>query len=128
MGVVEKTGPGASKFEQGQRVVAAGWPSGTWQQFIVQSEAKLVRVPLCGCFLESDPKGLLQAALLARPLAAASVCRLRDGGVIAGSAAVAEVDRRQRTQHCLQASRAGKIKSNQTINISNRFIAAVGTG
>lgn len=42
VGVVEQSGSGASKFQPGQRVVAAGWASGTWQDYIVQPEATLV--------------------------------------------------------------------------------------
>ncbi len=50
MGVVERVGPGVSKFQKGQRVTAAGWPSGTWQRYIVQPESKLVSAILCGSF------------------------------------------------------------------------------
>jgi NADPH:quinone reductase-like Zn-dependent oxidoreductase len=39
---VEKSGPGASKFQPGQRVVAAGWAAGTWQDYVVQPEKSLV--------------------------------------------------------------------------------------
>ena len=39
---MEKSGPGASKFQPGQRVVAAGWAAGTWQDYIVQPEKSLV--------------------------------------------------------------------------------------
>ena len=47
-GVVEKNGPGASKFPAGARVVAAPWPvkegRGTWQQYVAVPEAALVAV------------------------------------------------------------------------------------
>lgn len=39
---MEKNGPGASKFQPGQRVVAAGWAAGTWQDYVVQPEKSLV--------------------------------------------------------------------------------------
>ena len=42
---MEKSGPGASKFQPGQRVVAAGWAAGTWQDYIVQPEKSLVGTP-----------------------------------------------------------------------------------
>ena len=42
VGVVEKSGPGADKFQPWQRVVAAGWAAGTWQDHIVQPEKSLV--------------------------------------------------------------------------------------
>jgi NADPH:quinone reductase-like Zn-dependent oxidoreductase len=45
VGVVEKSGPGASKFQPGQRVVAAGWAAGTWQDYVVQPEKSLLAVP-----------------------------------------------------------------------------------
>lgn len=48
MGLVERVGPGVSKFQKGQRVTAAGWPSGTWQRYIVQPESKLVSAIICG--------------------------------------------------------------------------------
>ncbi|KAK9829079.1 hypothetical protein WJX72_003772 [[Myrmecia] bisecta] len=46
---VERNGPGASKFKEGQRVVAAPWPTfqgeGTWQQYVAVPEQHLVAVP-----------------------------------------------------------------------------------
>ncbi|PRW59002.1 NAD(P)-binding [Chlorella sorokiniana] len=50
MGVVEKNGPGANKFKEGQRVTAAPFPSvvkgqGTWQQYLSVPEAALLPVP-----------------------------------------------------------------------------------
>ncbi|KAK9829316.1 hypothetical protein WJX72_005163 [[Myrmecia] bisecta] len=46
---VERNGPGASKFKEGQRVVAAPWPTfqgeGTWQQYVAMAEKHLVAVP-----------------------------------------------------------------------------------
>lgn len=46
MGVVEENGPGASKYQAGQRVVGAPWPvekgNGTWQQFMAVREDRLV--------------------------------------------------------------------------------------
>ncbi|KAK9828525.1 hypothetical protein WJX72_000585 [[Myrmecia] bisecta] len=46
---VERNGPGASKFKEGQRVVAAPWPTfqgeGTWQQYVAVAEKHLVAVP-----------------------------------------------------------------------------------
>ena len=50
MGVVEESGPGASKFVPGDRVTAAPFPSvpggsGTWQQFVVAKESDLIPVP-----------------------------------------------------------------------------------
>ena len=53
--VVEKNGPGASKFRPGTRVVGGGWGVGTWQQFLVVKETQLVsralhisRSSICG--------------------------------------------------------------------------------
>ena len=46
LGVVEKNGPGASKFHPGQRVVSAAWGAatgnGTWQQYLAVPEQVLV--------------------------------------------------------------------------------------
>lgn len=46
VGVVEENGPGASKYQAGQRVVGAPWPvekgNGTWQQFMAVREDRLV--------------------------------------------------------------------------------------
>ena len=49
-GTVEACGEGAAKFSLGQRVVGAPFDSvergcGTWQQYMVTSEASLVAVP-----------------------------------------------------------------------------------
>ena len=49
---MEKSGPGAGKFQPGQRVVAAGWAAGTWQDYIVQPEKSLVGN--CGLVHTSD--------------------------------------------------------------------------
>ena len=49
MGKVEECGEGATKFQKGQRVVAAPWPTlkghGTWQQYVVVDENVLQAVP-----------------------------------------------------------------------------------
>ncbi|KAL4427108.1 hypothetical protein ABPG77_001112, partial [Micractinium sp. CCAP 211/92] len=49
MGVVEQNGPGASRFKPGQRVVATPFDTltgqGTWQQYVVVPEEKLMAVP-----------------------------------------------------------------------------------
>ncbi|KAL4459109.1 hypothetical protein ABPG75_013974 [Micractinium tetrahymenae] len=49
MGVVERSGPGASKFKPGQRVTATPFDTakgqGTWQQYVVLPEEKLMAVP-----------------------------------------------------------------------------------
>jgi NADPH:quinone reductase-like Zn-dependent oxidoreductase len=54
MGVVEETGPGAHKFQRGQRVVAIKWPArsdpgldtkkaaGTYQQYLAVHQDVLV--------------------------------------------------------------------------------------
>lgn len=47
MGVVADLGPGADKFEKGQRVFGLFWPTrlsgeGTWQQYVVIAEKSLV--------------------------------------------------------------------------------------
>ncbi len=43
---VVKNGPGASKFQAGQRVIAVPWPQfqgeGTWQQYVSVAEENLV--------------------------------------------------------------------------------------
>ena len=44
--MVEAAGSGANRFQPGQRVVAAGWGAGTWQNYVCIPEAKLVRT--CG--------------------------------------------------------------------------------
>eukprot|EP00208_Stichococcus_sp_RCC1054_P007997 CAMPEP_0206149306 /NCGR_PEP_ID=MMETSP1473-20131121/37710_1 /ASSEMBLY_ACC=CAM_ASM_001109 /TAXON_ID=1461547 /ORGANISM="Stichococcus sp, Strain RCC1054" /LENGTH=352 /DNA_ID=CAMNT_0053546761 /DNA_START=164 /DNA_END=1222 /DNA_ORIENTATION=- len=56
VGQVELNGPGATKFEPGQRVIAAKWPGhggappkgrpfGTWQQYLTVPEEDLIAVP-----------------------------------------------------------------------------------
>lgn len=49
MGVVENNGPGASRFKPGQRVTATPFDTakgqGTWQQYVVLPEEKLMAVP-----------------------------------------------------------------------------------
>ncbi|KAK9808716.1 hypothetical protein WJX72_002434 [[Myrmecia] bisecta] len=49
VGLVDRNGPGASKFEVGQRVVAVPWRAveglGTWQQYVVVPESSLLAVP-----------------------------------------------------------------------------------
>lgn len=46
VGAVEATGASATKFQKGQRVIAAGWGAidgnGTWQQYKVVPESSLV--------------------------------------------------------------------------------------
>ena len=49
---MEKSGPGANKFQPGQRVVAAGWAAGTWQDYVVQPEKSLVG--FADCFHAAD--------------------------------------------------------------------------
>ncbi len=48
VGRVEANGEGASKFSKGQRVVSPGWGArhgqGTWQQYCVVPEEKLIAV------------------------------------------------------------------------------------
>ena len=48
VGRVEANGEGASKFSKGQRVVSPGWGArhgqGTWQQYVVVPEDKLIAV------------------------------------------------------------------------------------
>ena len=47
VGKVVKNGSGASKFNEGQRVIAVPWPQfqgeGTWQQYVAVKEENLVR-------------------------------------------------------------------------------------
>ena len=49
---MEKVGS-SSNLQPGQRVVAAGWPVGTWQQYISIPESKLVRL----CLLVDNQTG-----------------------------------------------------------------------
>ncbi len=47
MGVVEKVGPGVAHLTQGQRVVGAGWGTGTWAEYItVPATCAVRRTPL----------------------------------------------------------------------------------
>lgn len=49
VGKVVKNGPGASKFQEGQRVAAAPWPQfqgrGSWAQYVAIPEKDLVSAP-----------------------------------------------------------------------------------
>lgn len=41
--MVEDAGEGVTGLQKGQRVVAAGWADGTWQQYLLQKASELVR-------------------------------------------------------------------------------------
>ena len=49
VGTVDRLGDGATRFKEGQRVVAAPWSAkrgdGTWQQYAVVDETALIGVP-----------------------------------------------------------------------------------